>query len=79
MCGLAGAVWTGPGAPLSEATLTSMRDSMYHRGPDDAGNWLGEGAALASRRLAILDLSERGHMPMVSEDGRYVIAYNGEI
>src|SRR2546423_10949085 len=79
MCGIAGAVWNRPGSPITEATIVSMQDSMYHRGPDDAGHWIGEGAALASRRLAIVDLSERGHMPMFSEDGRYCIVYNGEV
>ena len=79
MCGLAGAVWNRPDSPVSEEMLVAMRDSLRHRGPDDAGHWRGESVALASRRLAILDLSERGHMPMVSEDGRYHIVYNGEI
>src|SRR5437667_8051185 len=79
MCGIAGAVWGRPGPPLDEETLVAMRDSLTHRGPDDAGHWMGEGVALASRRLSIVDLSERGHMPMFSEDGRYCIVYNGEV
>src|SRR5687768_1279541 len=78
MCGIAGAVWDRPGPPVDEGTLVAMRDSLRHRGPDDFGHCL-EGAALASRRLAILDLSERGHMPMFTEDGRYGIVYNGEV
>jgi asparagine synthase (glutamine-hydrolysing) len=56
-----------------------MRDSMRHRGPDDAGSYLAPGIALGSRRLAILDLSRRGHMPMSTPDGRYEIVYNGEV
>jgi asparagine synthase (glutamine-hydrolysing) len=56
-----------------------MRDVLTHRGPDDAGAHQSDGCALLSRRLAILDLSERGHMPMVSPDGRYWIVHNGEV
>jgi len=56
-----------------------MCDSLTHRGPDDAGHYLGPNVALASRRLSIIDLSERGHMPMESPDGRYRIVYNGEV
>jgi asparagine synthase (glutamine-hydrolysing) len=56
-----------------------MRDVLTHRGPDDAGQHLAPGVALGSRRLAILDLSERGHMPMSTPDGRCWIIYNGEV
>jgi len=56
-----------------------MRDALVHRGPDDAGHHLGPGVALGSRRLAILDLSERGHMPMRLGGDRYWMVYNGEV
>ncbi|MBI3307421.1 MAG: asparagine synthase (glutamine-hydrolyzing) [Candidatus Omnitrophica bacterium] len=79
MCGICGVVSTESKPPLSEVELTVMRDSLLHRGPDDAGNYLAPGVALGVRRLAILDLSDKGHMPMASEDGRYRIIYNGEI
>lgn len=79
MCGLSGAVHTAGTQPVDELTLVAMRDSLTHRGPDDAGHWIGPGVALASRRLAILDLSRRGRMPMGSPDGRYWITYNGEV
>lgn len=79
MCGLCGIAFNNPGHLPSEWQLTAMRDSLAHRGPDDAGNFLAPGIALGSRRLAILDLSPRGHMPMTSEDGRYQIAHNGEV
>jgi asparagine synthase (glutamine-hydrolysing) len=52
---------------------------MIHRGPDDAGHFMTAGAALGSRRLAILDLSPRGRMPMSTPDGRYWMTYNGEV
>lgn len=79
MCGIAGAVHRDPNHCFDEATVIAMRDALAHRGPDDAGHYLAPGVALASRRLAILDLSARGHMPMSSADGRYLIVYNGEV
>jgi len=58
-----------------------MRDSLAHRGPDDAGLWLSrvDGVALGSRRLAILDLSPRGHQPMQNASGTLTVVFNGEI
>jgi asparagine synthase (glutamine-hydrolysing) len=58
-----------------------MTDPIAHRGPDDEGAWLDAeaGVALGHRRLSIIDLSPLGHQPMVSNDGRWVIVYNGEI
>lgn len=79
MCGICGIAYHDLVHIPDEVLLTTMRDSMTHRGPDDAGNYMGKGIALASRRLAILDLSERGHMPMSTPDGRYWIVYNGEV
>ena len=82
MCGING-FWTERAE--SEEILTSwgktMSDSLRHRGPDDEGLWTDPtaGIVLGSRRLAILDLSPAGHMPMISHCGRYVIAYNGEV
>ncbi len=58
-----------------------MRERMAARGPDGAGIWLGanERIGLAHRRLAIIDLSDNGGQPMQTEDGRYVVSFNGEI
>src|SRR5262245_43961649 len=52
---------------------------LAHRGPDDAGVYMDGPAGLASRRLAIVDLSAAGHQPMARGDGRFWITYNGEI
>src|SRR5262245_35741437 len=79
MCGIVGAVCTGDRLPMEEHVLIRMRDAMAHRGPDDAGHYLAPGVALGSRRLAILDLSPRGHMPVSTPDGSYHIVYNGEV
>src|SRR5262249_41563693 len=79
MCGICGIVPLPEDSAISNDVVTSMRESMVHRGPDDAGLYLQAGVALGSRRLSILDLSERGHMPMTAANGRYTITYNGEV
>lgn len=82
MCGLAGFVQRGGfPSPQGERIASKMADMIAHRGPDDAGVWIDghAGVALASRRLAVIDLSAAGHQPMCSHSGRYVIAFNGEI
>ncbi|MBA2524303.1 MAG: asparagine synthase (glutamine-hydrolyzing), partial [Pyrinomonadaceae bacterium] len=79
MCGICGIVHRDQAYPIGKSVLLAMRDSLTHRGPDDAGDFLAPGVALGSRRLSILDLSERGHMPMSTADGRYWITYNGEV
>lgn len=58
-----------------------MAKSITHRGPDDMGVVIDAkvGLALGYRRLAVLDLSPTGNQPMASQDGRWLIAYNGEI
>jgi len=66
-------------------TLTSwVRRSvgkLQHRGPDDQGTWTDSKSAIAlgHRRLSVLDTSEEGHQPMVSQDERLILTYNGEI
>ncbi len=79
MCGISGLVNCG-----DAETLARMTSVQSHRGPDDSGLWerhFGDGTyiGLGSRRLAILDLSPGGHMPMPSEDGSVWITFNGEI
>ena len=54
-----------------------MHQSMVHRGPDDEGLWYGPQVGFAFRRLAIVDLSERGHQPM--HDGPLTLVFNGEV
>jgi asparagine synthase (glutamine-hydrolysing) len=51
---------------------------LIHRGPDAGGEWSEEGVFLGHRRLSIIDL-ETGNQPMVSNDERFVIVFNGEI
>ena len=56
-----------------------MRDTMFHRGPDDAGAWIDTSIGLAHRRLSILDPSPAGHQPMSDPTGNICIVYNGEL
>lgn len=81
MCGLTG-FWDPQGAREQDMDLLKqMTDVIQHRGPDDKGYWREErlGLGLGHRRLSILDLSQEGHQPMASADGRLIIAYNGEV
>lgn len=78
MCGIAGIV-NFEGEPVSPAVLQVMTDAIAHRGPDGEGFYMDGGVGLGHRRLAILDLSPAGRQPMMTQDGRLVISYNGEI
>lgn len=83
MCGLAGFIDTGrqtSGDALRE-NIQRMTRSLTHRGPDDEGYEVDAtaGVALGFRRLAIVDLSVQGHQPMLAEDGRLALVFNGEI
>jgi asparagine synthase (glutamine-hydrolyzing) len=79
MCGICGIAPADGLRIPDDRTLRAMREALMHRGPDDAGAHVGPGIGLGTRRLKILDLSNRGHMPMSTEDGRYWITYNGEV
>ncbi len=79
MCGISGVVNCG-----SREVLARMTHVQKHRGPDDSGIWEqrfpdGTYVGLGSRRLAILDLSPSGHMPMMNADRSVCITYNGEV
>lgn len=81
MCGLAGFFARQPFSGDPQQVLRAMAEGIRHRGPDDSGAWLDAdaGVAFVHRRLAVVDLSQAGHQPMQSADGRWVISYNGEI
>ena len=81
MCGIAGIVGHGGGAPVEEDTLVRLRDAQAHRGPDDAGIWIDKRkrVGLAHRRLSIIDLTPSGHQPMSTADGQLHLVFNGEI
>jgi asparagine synthase (glutamine-hydrolysing) len=79
MCGIVGIVHTDRQRPVLPEQIGDMCRAVSHRGPDDQGVWLGEGAGLGHRRLAIIDLSPTGHQPMSNEDGSVWTILNGEI
>ncbi len=74
MCGLVGVTWIGQSTDIGP-----LIDAMRHRGPDDTGQFSADGLSLGHSRLSILDLSAAGHQPMLSNDDRYVLVFNGEI
>ena len=82
MCGIAGFLdGSAIGTEERRRRAEAMGNSLTHRGPDGWGTWCDTdaGVAFVHRRLAIVDLSEAGHQPMISASGRFVIAFNGEI
>jgi asparagine synthase (glutamine-hydrolysing) len=84
MCGIAG-ILHADARPVDDAVLDAMTDALAHRGPDGRGTRILPGgggrasAGLGHRRLAIVDLSERGAQPMCNEDGTIWLTFNGEI
>ncbi len=77
MCGIAGKLNFND-KPVSRDLVSSMRDAIRHRGPDDKGNYFGESVGLGHRRLSIIDLAG-GHQPIANEDDTIWIVFNGEI
>jgi asparagine synthase (glutamine-hydrolysing) len=79
MCGVTGILTAVPGT--SGESIEAMTYALRHRGPDSSAIFVDQaaGVALGHRRLAVIELSERGAQPMRSANGRYVIVYNGEI
>jgi asparagine synthase (glutamine-hydrolysing) len=51
---------------------------MHHRGPDDTGVYFSGNIGLGHKRLSIIDLAS-GHQPMLNEDGKIALVFNGEI
>ena len=81
MCGISG-LWSNFGnRDEHQISIKKMNNALHHRGPDGVGVWNDseEMFFLAHRRLSILDLSHLGSQPMISNDGRYVISFNGEL
>ncbi|MEC9260648.1 MAG: asparagine synthetase B, partial [Pseudomonadota bacterium] len=78
MCGIAGFINLN-GQTAEPPQIQAMTDALVHRGPDGEGHWLERNVAMGHRRLAIIDLSDSAHQPMVSVEHRYVLSYNGEV
>ncbi len=74
MCGICGII----GELAHQDTLKRMNNTLIHRGPDGEGYYWGDGASLAMRRLAIIDVGG-SEQPLYNEDGMLVLVFNGEI
>ncbi|MEA3222159.1 MAG: asparagine synthase (glutamine-hydrolyzing) [Thermodesulfobacteriota bacterium] len=80
MCRITG-IWNKNNSAEVSRMCQNMRDTLIRGGPDDAGIYIDKKAnlALGHRRLSIIDLTDTGHQPMSTPDGRYTICYNGEV
>jgi asparagine synthase (glutamine-hydrolysing) len=78
MCGICGIIYFDKHKTVDPGELIQMRDTMIHRGPDDAGYYINNNVGLGHRRLTVLDLSPAGKQPMSNKDGSVWITYNGE-
>ena len=78
MCGICGLVSLDGATTPDPAALAAMNETLLHRGPDSDGSFTEGPAALAMRRLSIIDLAG-GDQPIANEDGRIQVIQNGEI
>lgn len=78
MCGICGVISINEAQPVDRDVLHRMNQTLRHRGPDDEGYYQDSQAALAMRRLSIIDLNT-GHQPISNETGEIWVVYNGEI
>ena len=76
MCGIVG-VFNLTGESFSQNNIKKMADTIAHRGPDGEGYYVQDNIALAHKRLAILDTSDKGTQPMISRNKEWVIVFNG--
>ena len=77
MCGIAGFI-SQHITPDAKRTLNAMLTRIHHRGPDECGLYLSDEACFGNVRLSIIDLAS-GQQPLCTPDGRFWIAYNGEV
>ncbi|MCL6560766.1 MAG: asparagine synthetase B, partial [Firmicutes bacterium] len=79
MCGITGWIDWQEDLTLQREVVEAMNATLANRGPDASGIWLSPRAAIAHRRLIVVD-PEGGGQPMVRRRGKntYVITYNGE-
>lgn len=78
MCGIVGVIYRDPSRAVAERRLIDARDTLTHRGPDEAGLWIRPGVGLGHRRLKVIDLIG-GQQPHISDDGQRALIYNGEL
>ena len=81
MCGFSGVLDSKKKLGDIQHVTAMMAEAIQHRGPDGSGSWVNEHNtfSVTHKRLSLLDLSNTGDQPMLSSDGNYVLAFNGEI
>jgi len=79
MCGIAGILNNSRISQDDIDLVEKMNTLQQHRGPDDDGIYSDKSCVLGHRRLSIIDLSVNGHQPFHSENGQFILTYNGEI
>jgi asparagine synthase (glutamine-hydrolysing) len=81
MCGISGIIDFN--FKLSKEKLQNIilefNNTLKHRGPDNAGSWMYNNIGMGHTRLSIIDLSNKGNQPMLSNNEKSIISYNGEI
>jgi len=78
MCGIVG-IWSKNSITIQEKYVEKILQKQYHRGPDNQSKISIDNITLGHNRLAIIDLDEKANQPFVSNCGRFVLVYNGEI
>ena len=79
MCGIVG--FYSKSLSMYNDVINKMNFAIHHRGPDSSGTWFDKscGVAFGHQRLSIIDLTKAGNQPMISNSGRFVLTFNGEI
>ena len=78
MCGIVG-IWSNHPVKIREKLVDKILERQYHRGPDDKNKISINDITLGHNRLAIIDLSSKANQPFISNCGRYILVYNGEV
>ena len=81
MCGIAGLINQDLNPEYLRKSITAMQAAIAYRGKDNSGSWIDEnvGLAFGHQRLSIVDVRNVANQPMISNSGRFVINYNGEV
>jgi len=79
MCGIVGVINHSASDNVCNKAIRAMLEHVCPRGPDDSGVWSRDHVGFGHTRLAILDLSTRGHQPFATDDETGVIVFNGEV
>jgi len=78
MCGITGIFDIQQKRDIDRDLLSRMNEAQFHRGPNEGGLYTEPGVGFGHRRLSIIDLSS-GQQPMISQDGKVILTFNGEI